>query len=82
MALLRYGQWMFFINHFFTPGPSMRLSATDKKPFSMVSCPIFVWSFFTLGSREVFPLSKTPDALPRRTFFHLSNLVGMDLKAL
>jgi len=52
----------------------------DKKSFSMASCPILAWSSFTSGSLEGFSLSKTSDALSRRTFFHLSNQIGMNLE--
>ena len=39
-ALLRYGQRMVPVDHFFALASSIRPSATDKKSFSIDSCPI------------------------------------------
>src|SRR5664280_3123375 len=70
MTLLCNRQRIFPVNHFFALGSPMRPSALDKKSFSIASCPILAWSSFTFGSFEGAPLSKTSDALSRRTFFH------------
>ena len=59
------------IDHFFALDPSIRPSATAKKSFSIVSCPILAWSSLTSGSFGFFcPFSKTSEAFSRSCFFH------------
>ncbi|MEW5745469.1 MAG: hypothetical protein AB1805_08570, partial [Nitrospirota bacterium] len=66
----------------FALGSAMRPSATDKKSFSIVSCPILACSSFTLGPVSVFLSLEHFLCVLKHLFLPFRDLGRMHLKPL
>ncbi|MBN1265070.1 MAG: hypothetical protein JXA25_06240, partial [Anaerolineales bacterium] len=76
-APLIYRQGIYPFDHFFELGSFMRPSATDKKSFSIASCPILAWNSLISGLAAGFlPLAKTCSASASSFFFHCVICLG------